>query len=121
MNKRQIFLMVTLSLVLTGCGATATLVKHPTKPLANELNPKGFELNDDGVGIVSYKAYGSEDRLLARRDKAEQLASQVCGGNFNVIEERSLETYDRFNNATTPIQENSFKSEHNYVIFNCDG
>lgn len=120
MNKFNMLAVSVLAITLAGCGATAKLVKHPNKPLSNDFNPSGVSLNDSGVGIVSYKGYGSEDKLMARREKANELATKSCGGEFDVLKEKKLKTTDQFANTNSgEVSFNSFSSEHMYVIYKC--
>jgi len=116
--------VIIILMPLTGCLTTANLIKSPHEAQTNSKYAPESERRSNGIGVVNYLNEGISSIREARRDNAYKKAFEACGGEYQILDERSSYTDPMYitNQSTysdTTYNTYSMQSEYRYIYFKC--
>jgi len=122
-NLPKLFLLLSM-FSITGCVATANLIKHPASAKTNSKYAPESEKRANGIGVVNYLNEGIKSIRDARREDAYKKAYESCNGKYEIIDERSTYTDPMYITSQSSYSTNTYttysvKSEYRYIYFKC--
>jgi hypothetical protein len=113
-----------LILILSGCIATANMVKNPNESNSQSKYAPDSEKKSNGVGVVSYMNEGIISIRETRREDAYKKMYGACNGKYEIFDERSDYTDPMYVTQKSPNLKNTYntyslQSEYRYFYFVC--